>query len=219
MQKKCSACANPFQLSGSGKRQKFCPECRKRGMGQGWGLSASNHLILKGVKSGSRKDLGASVRAQIEAAVARGDLNPISFITPDGVRGRVWLATDKNGKKIIGDDRHWRLNVPAASRVDRDERSKRVTATLTDIWQTELNFPPMGFRVRVCIEGEKELQVIGCGWRIVICQFRGDKVLLHHNSGTAKMKRAAVERFITANRAARPAPRVRCYVEPLREAA
>jgi hypothetical protein len=71
--------------------------------------------------------------------------------------------------------------------VDRDERNKRVTATLADIWQTELGFPPMGFRAHVCIESEKELQGLGCGWRIVTCQFRGDKVVLH--TITARQRR------------------------------
>ena len=32
-----------------------------------------------------------------------------------------------------------------------------------------------GFRVRLCIDTEKELQVLGCGWRIVTCQFRGTR--------------------------------------------
>jgi hypothetical protein len=48
-----------------------------------------------------------------------------------------------------------------------------------------------GLQLRIYIEGEKELQVLGCGWRIVTCQFRGDKVLLHHNGNIATMKRAA----------------------------
>jgi hypothetical protein len=87
MQKKCSACGNPFQLSGSGRGQKYCPKCSKRGIAQGRGLAASKPLISKGAKSTSRKDLGASVRVQIEAAVARGDSNPIRFTTPDGGKG------------------------------------------------------------------------------------------------------------------------------------
>ncbi len=136
-------------------------------------------------------------------AIEQGKSNAIAFTAPDGTRGRVWLASDNDGNKIVGDDRHWRLNFPAASKVDHDARNKRVTATLADIWQTELDFPPIGFRARVCIDDEKELHRFGGGWRVVTCQFRGDKVLLHHNGVTAKMKRAAFRRFITANRAAR----------------
>src|SRR5262245_45722562 len=100
LRKRCIACGGTFALSGSGRPQKLCPECRKRGMGQGWGLSASNPLNFKAAKSGFRKDLGPCVRAQIEATVA----SPISFTTPDGVRGRVWLGHDKNGEPIIGDE-------------------------------------------------------------------------------------------------------------------
>jgi hypothetical protein len=46
-----------------------------------------------------------------------------------------------------------------------------------------------GFKLRICIEGEKELQILGCGSRIVTCQFRGNKVLLNHNGKVATMKR------------------------------
>jgi hypothetical protein len=60
-----------------------------------------------------------------------------------------------------------------------------------------------GFQVRLCIEAEKELQVLGCGWRIVTCQFRGNKVLLHHNGTVATMKRVPFKALITANRVAR----------------
>jgi hypothetical protein len=126
-------------------------------------------------------DLGAFVRAQ------QDQLNPIHFTTPEGIKGKVWLASDKNGNKLIGDDRHWRCHVPAAAKVDQE--AKRVSASLADIWETELD-RLRGFRVRLCIEGEKELQVLGCGWRIVTCQFRGDKVLLHHNGNTGTMKRS-----------------------------
>ena len=60
-----------------------------------------------------------------------------------------------------------------------------------------------GFRLRICIEGEKELQILGCGWRIVTCQFRGDKVLLHHNGSVATMKRKAFKELLAAVRAVR----------------
>ena len=57
-----------------------------------------------------------------------------------------------------------------------------------------------GFRVRICIEGEKELQILGCGWRVVTCQFRGKNVLLHHNGNVATMKRPAFKALIAANK-------------------
>jgi hypothetical protein len=61
-----------------------------------------------------------------------------------------------------------------------------------------------GFKVRICIEAEKELQVLGCGWRIVTCQFRGNKVFLHHNGNVATMKRKAFKELLAAVRAVRP---------------
>ena len=62
---------------------------------------------------------------------------------------------------------------------------------------------PKGFKVRLCVEAEKEPQVLGCGWRVVICQFRGKKVLLHHNSNVATMKRAAFKALVAATKAVR----------------
>src|SRR3954452_24543544 len=100
MKKKCLSCAQTFSLSGSGKRQKYCSECAKRGDGRVWGLSASNPLNNKPANRGiSVSDLGACVRAQ------RDDANPIRFTAPDGRRYRAWLASDKRGNKIIGDER------------------------------------------------------------------------------------------------------------------
>ena len=68
-----------------------------------------------------------------------------------------------------------------------------------------------GFKLRICIEGEKELQILGCGWRIVTCQFRGNNVLLHHNGSIATMKRKAFKELLAANkrlRRKRPALRL-----------
>ena len=68
-------------------------------------------------------DQGAFVRAQILAQ--QDQLNPITFFLPDGSRGQVWLASDKHGNKIIGDDRHWRVNVAAAAREDQSPQRDR----------------------------------------------------------------------------------------------
>ena len=48
-----------------------------------------------------------------------------------------------------------------------------------------------GLRLRICVEDEKELQILGCGWRIVTCQFRSNKVFLHDNGNVATKKRKA----------------------------
>ena len=57
-----------------------------------------------------------------------------------------------------------------------------------------------GFQVRLCIEAEKELQVLGCGWRIVTVELDGPKMRLHHNGNTATMKRPAFKALIAANK-------------------
>src|SRR6478672_8312344 len=46
----------------------------------------------------STPDLGAFVRAQIVAQ--EDEPNPIRFTLPDGIRGRVWLASDRDHSKI-----------------------------------------------------------------------------------------------------------------------
>jgi hypothetical protein len=60
-----------------------------------------------------------------------------------------------------------------------------------------------GFKIRICIEAERDLQVLGCGWRIVTCQLRGNNVLLHHNSNIVTMKRTAFIESVAAVRASR----------------
>jgi hypothetical protein len=46
---------------------------------------------------------------QIEAQ--RDKPNPVSFTSPDATKCRVWLASDREGNRIIGNDRWWRINV------------------------------------------------------------------------------------------------------------
>jgi hypothetical protein len=69
---------------------------------------------------------------------------------------------------------------------------------LPDIWPR-----PWGYKCRVYIEAEEELQVLGCGWRNVIVEIDGSNIHLHHNTRTATMKRAAFKAFLARNRAAR----------------
>jgi hypothetical protein len=193
----CSAGCRKSAWRGTKKRRILPPRCTPLGSVANGPFYPSNSVACKAPRN---PDLGAFVHAQI---VAQQDQpNPIHFVTPDGVSGRVWLATDKKGAKIIGDDRHWRLNVPAAAREDRDASAVRPPASLRDIWETELG-RLRGFRVRLCIEDEKALQVLGCGWRIVTCQFRGDKVLVHHNGNVATMKRSALRHIVSATKAAK----------------
>jgi very-short-patch-repair endonuclease len=57
-----------------------------------------------------------------------------------------------------------------------------------------------GYKVRVYIEAEKELQELGCGWRNVIIELDGSKVHVHHNGRTATMKRDAFKVFLARNK-------------------
>jgi hypothetical protein len=128
----------------------------------------------------------------------------------------VWLAHD--GKPIIGDDVHWGCNVEELLK-----QQQRLTKPLP--WKPTAkalrrpiivygrNDPvrslndalgiPVGIRARVFINDQEELQVLGCGQRIVTIQLRGKHVLLHHNHNTAKMKRAAFKEFLKRNKEAR----------------
>jgi hypothetical protein len=158
-------------------------------------------------------DLGAFVRAQVVAQ--QDEPNPIRVTLPDGTKGRVWLASDNDGSKIIGDDRLWRINAEELLR-----QKERLPKTISWLPTAKTLCRPIlvvgrndpvrniddalrtikGFRIRICIEGEKELQILGCGWRIVTCQLRGKTVLLHHNGNVATMKRPAFKALIAANK-------------------
>jgi hypothetical protein len=157
--------------------------------------------------------LGSFVRAQIVAH--QDDPNSITFALADGSTGRAWLASDNHGSKIIGDDRLWRNNIEELAR-QKERRPKAVSwlpaaQTLRrPIIVVGRNDPVQdvddalgrakGFQVRLCIEAEKELQVLGCGWRIVTVELDGPKVRLHHNGNTATMKRPAFKALIAANK-------------------
>jgi hypothetical protein len=164
-------------------------------------------------KPSSTPDLEAFVRAQIVAQ--EDEPNPVGFSLPDGTKGRVWLASDRNGSKIIGDDRLWRVNTEELLR-QRERRPKAISwlptakALCRPIIVVGRNDPVRnvddalgtvkGFKIRICIEDEKELQILGCGWRIISCQFRGNKVLLKHNGSIATMKRKAFKELLAANK-------------------
>jgi len=202
---KCKRCGKEFCRKRT--EQEFCSaQCRnaawkkprkRRLKGTPLGTVANgpfSSIETEACKPPQAPDLGAFVRAQIVAQ--EEEPNPIGFTLPDGTKGRVWLASDDQGSKIIGDDRVWRVNTEELLR-RKERRPKGITWVPTaktlhrPIIVVGRNDPVRdvddalgtvkGFRLRICIESEKELQVLGCGWRIVTCQFRGDKVLLRHN--------------------------------------
>jgi hypothetical protein len=227
---KCKRCRKEFCRKRTAKD--YCSaQCRKAS----WSHSKKRHLmpsrrgILGSVqnapfsptKTGTCKpphtpDLGAFVQAQI--VTQEDEPNPIGFTLPDGTKGRVWLASDRDHSKIIGDDRLWSVNTEELLR-QKERRFKTTPWTPTaealrrPIIVVGRNDPVRdvddalgavkGFKLRICIESEKELQVLGCGWRIVTCQFRSDKVLLHHNGSIATMKRKAFKELLAALRAVR----------------
>ena len=66
---------------------------------------------------------------------------------------------------------------------------------MPDIWPQ-----PWGYKVRLYIEAEEELQALGCGWRNVIVELDGPQVRLHHNGRTATLKRDAFKALLTRNK-------------------
>lgn len=206
MKKKCLSCGAPFTLSGSGKLQKYCPQCAKRGDGRIRGLSASNPLKTKGAEQ------------HFSAPIPPPETG--SFITPQGERGRIWTSA----RKRKGEEAYWRINIADCPRerrcgftewrksdadIIRIERNSHVPLTrLTpnppardpscvqaDTWPR-----PWGYKVRLYIEAEEELQQLGCGWRTVIIELDGPRVHLHHNGRIATMKRDAFKALLARNK-------------------
>ena len=140
-----------------------------------------------------------------EAWVARLDVlkdheGPIALLGPDERLWRLWPRVEKEKTEA----RHWRHFI------------RGVTNAMTPPPPRKTKAPallPRGFRLRLCIDNEKELQVLGCGWRIVICQFRGHMILLHHHKNVATMKREAFSDVVAANRRLRrKRPKLRLVV-------
>ena len=58
---------------------------------------------------------------QISFIFSKKEFNPVSLSFLDGINGRVWLASDRHGAKLIGDDRHWRVNVAHVLKLGREK--------------------------------------------------------------------------------------------------
>jgi hypothetical protein len=211
MKKRCLSCGVQFTLSGSGKRQKYCPKCARRGDGRGRGLPASKPLKTNGAEKHFWTPIPHDARS------------PIHFTTPEGDKGRIWIS-DRNDRR--GEELYWRVNIAEAKRlaerpcgfsepreatsdVIRIEGNSHVHLTrlepnppardprciLPDIWPR-----PWGYKVKLYIEAEKELQELGCGERTVVVEFDGNKVHVHHNGRMATMKRDKFKELIAANK-------------------
>ena len=108
--KKCLSCGAQFALSGSGKRQKYCSKCARRGDVRGRGLPGSKPLKTKATKTASEIDLGSFVLAQIKGQASQ----PVSFTTPDDDRIRIWTS-DQSSRK--GEEVYWRVNLDELKRL------------------------------------------------------------------------------------------------------
>jgi DNA-directed RNA polymerase subunit RPC12/RpoP len=216
LKKKCLSCGRSFDLSGSGKRQKYCSRCARRGMVRGRGLPGTKRLKTKAAKTACGFDLGSFVLAQIQCQASQ----PGSFITSDGDRIRIWTSDRKDRK---GEEVYWRVNLKEILRQQRCSFSEPSEAT-SDIIRIECsrvpltrlkpNFAardpncvqpdswprPWGYKVRLYIEAEKELQELGCGWRNIIVELDGPSVHLHYNGRTATMKRDAFKALLARNK-------------------
>jgi hypothetical protein len=184
MKKRCVSCGAQFTLSGSGKRQKYCSECRKRGMGRVWGLSASNSLKTKGAEN------------HFWTPIPPGETgSPIHFATPEGDKGRIWVSDRKDRE---GEEVYWRVNLKGLRELGEshcgstesrraDPDIIRIEGSQVPLTRLKPNPPardpesvqpdiwprPWGHKVRVYIEAEKELQELGCGWRNLIVEHKG----------------------------------------------
>jgi hypothetical protein len=120
--------------------------------------------------------------------------SPIQFTTPEGDKGRIWVSDRKDRE---GEDVYWRSAIAeakkeAASAAKKSEANRSRFDSPVDlvngrlrgglelrkaILDTELVPPLKGFLVRLYFE--LEAPDIGCGQRLVLCQFRGNKVCLY----------------------------------------
>jgi hypothetical protein len=191
MRKRCASCGRSFTLTGSGKRQKYCSKtCRNHGnrIGPLAGTEGgSNPLIPKGAEATFEKDWIARLKH------LQDPQGPIALLGPAGELWRLWPGRPNPSETSASMARHWRLSAKGVLNDTTPPPPRKAKDPA----------PPKGLRVRLCIESESELQVLGCGWRIVTCQFRGDSVLLHHNGSVASMSRQAFTNLVSANRCLR----------------
>jgi len=121
---------------------------------------------------------------------------PIQFTTPEGNKGRIWASGRKDRD---GEDVYWRSAIAeakkrAAKAAKKSEANRSRFDSPVDlvngrlrgrvelrkaILDSELVPPLQGFLVRLYFE--LEAPEIGCGQRLVLCQFRGNKVRLYHH--------------------------------------
>src|SRR4051812_26943860 len=145
MKKRCASCGRSFTLTGSGKRQKYCSKtCRNHGNGLGplgGTEGGSNPLIKKGAETPFEEDWVARLKHPQDAQ------GPIALLGPYGELWRLWPGRETPNETSASMARHWRLF------------AKGVLNAMTPPHRRATDqASPKGFRVRLCIETESELQ-------------------------------------------------------------
>ena len=110
MKKRCLAWVPHSSLAAPANARNIAQTARNGEIGHICGLPASNPLKLKVAELRFEEEL---VRAQIERKSCHP--SPISFRTPEGLWGRVWLGVGGGRDWIIGDDGHWRRCIKRAT--------------------------------------------------------------------------------------------------------
>jgi hypothetical protein len=91
-----------------------------------WRRRGKRMVLDLGLRGGSTVARGNAIREQV---LAQQHLpNPITIILPDGTTTRVWLATGKDGKKIIGDALEWGINCAGRTETPLEVVNSRETA-------------------------------------------------------------------------------------------
>ena len=177
--------------------------------GRGRGLPASKALKTKG----ARKHFCAPIPPGRNSS-------PIRFTTPEGDKGRI--STWEGRSPVRGEEVFWRSAIAEAkvqtalkrrqnNRSQFDRPVDLVAGTQRGsvgrklrqlILHTEL--PLRGFTVRLILQDEAPQ--IGSGYRKVLCQFRGNKVVLHHGGYMQAIKREVFKALIAANKRYRIEP-------------
>jgi len=124
MRKKCLGCGQSFRLSGSGRRQKYCQMCRSAS----WRFRGFQPIENKDPNQRGYDTYTPDLSEYVRAAHRVHPRNPVQFVVPDGRKARVWLGSDTNEEPKMGDDRHFRVNLAAADKLDSAEirRQRRV---------------------------------------------------------------------------------------------
>ena len=81
-------------------------------------------LDLRGRSHTSTAARGQMIREQVLAHLP----NPLTITLPDGTMTRVWLATGKDGKKIVGDALWWGVNCAGCAETPLEVVSSHETA-------------------------------------------------------------------------------------------